>query len=149
MKKILLASVAIMGAAGLGQAQAQVEVLGHPNQGRVIAPSTGGNSGANTNINTQVNPDTYVGNSWQKTTAPKPGTIVIRLNGRVQFQVNAFWSTGNSSSAIPAVAPSVVAHAQPIAGAPNGPFFASLSGSSPLPQSRTASWNSCAAPPPS
>jgi len=122
MRKLLLASAAMLGAAGIAQAQmpAGMTMTGMPTQGGIMGSSNGGRSGANTDQNTQVNPNTYQGQSWQKTGTPTPGTVIIRLNGRVQFQANAFFTSSNvsqASAAAAAKAGSITVAAAPVAGA--------------------------------
>ena len=82
MRKTLLASAAILGATG-GLAFAQA-----PSQGQLAAPWAAGPAANNNN------------NSWGVArkgadAVPTPGTVVIRLNGRVQTDVTAVFSTGD------------------------------------------------------
>jgi len=89
MRKTLLASAAILGATG-GLAVAQTAP--NPSQGQYIAPLLGGPSAQNNN------------NSW--TTAipggaatPTPGTVVIRLNGKVYAEADLSYGTGLQTAA--------------------------------------------------
>ena len=89
MRKILLASAAILGATG-GIAFAQ----SNPNQGQVVAPWAAGPA-ANNNNNA-------LGRAAPGATAvPTPGTVVIRFNGRVQADVTAGWDTGDRPTGSP------------------------------------------------
>ncbi|MGD0431772.1 MAG: hypothetical protein ABSA58_11850 [Acetobacteraceae bacterium] len=89
MRKTLLASAAILGATG-GLAVAQNAP--NPSQGQYIAPLLGGPSAQNNN------------NTW--TTAipggaatPTPGTVVIRLNGKVYAEADLSYGTGFQTAA--------------------------------------------------
>jgi len=88
MRKILLASAAILGTAGGAWAQTPT----YQSQGTVALPWTNF-YGANTNIN--ANGTAQPGGAK----LPDPGTVVIHLNGRVYADVDLSWSSlGNVSS---------------------------------------------------
>jgi hypothetical protein len=89
MRNILLASAAILGASGVGAfAQAPPNQL----QGQYAAPLLGGPSANNNNnaFGTAV-PGASL--------APAPGTVVIRLNGKVYAGVDLSYATGLSTPA--------------------------------------------------
>jgi len=103
MRKLLLASAAILGAGGLAHAQG---VASNPSQGSMMAPAAPTNAATyNPNTSTWANPRTISGSaaagglsnygSMAGTAypVPTPGTIVIRLGGKVEADV-----TINSSS---------------------------------------------------
>lgn len=95
MRKILMATVALMcGSAGIANAQAPAS----PSQGQLKAPYGSGPASNNNNnawgvantpsgsaaagsLSTQYSPNTYA--------VPTPGTIVIHLNGRVEVDLSA------------------------------------------------------------
>ncbi len=86
MRKLLLATAAIMGATG-GLAFAQA-----PSQGMTAQPWASG-PGANNNNNS-------LGKAEPGANAvPTPGTVVIRLNGRVEADVGAVFTTADRSVA--------------------------------------------------
>jgi hypothetical protein len=89
MRKILLASTAILGAAA-GGALAQT-ALPNQMQGQYVAPLLGGPSAQN-NLNTfgTAAPGAAV--------APTPGSVVIRLNGKVYSELDASYGTGSQSA---------------------------------------------------
>src|SRR5215467_11537853 len=87
MRKFLLASVATLGAGGLtGTAWAQAPA-GAPSQGQVAFPL--------------ANPTAYVNNNnnYQAPALPgalanpTPGTIVVHINGKVQTEFQAAWTS--------------------------------------------------------
>jgi len=82
MRKILLASAAVLGTAGGAWAQAPT----YQSQGTQALPWTNF-YGANTNIN--ANGTAQPGGSR----LPDPGTVVIHLNGRVWADVDLSWSS--------------------------------------------------------
>src|SRR4051794_32796114 len=95
MRKLLLASVATLGAAGLtasafAQAPASAPTGASPlsyTQGKVATPNAGGPSYVNNNNNYQAAAlPGPVAN-------PTPGTIVIHINGKLQFDYSAAWSS--------------------------------------------------------
>jgi len=89
MRKVLLASAAVFGATG-GLAFAQAPAApAAPTQGTTAAPWAAG-PGINNNIQTQgfVVPG---GNA-----NPAPGTVVIRLNGMVQSQIDVYGGSLNN-----------------------------------------------------
>ena len=95
MRKILLASAAVLGASG-GLAVAQVPIAppgSVPNamQGQYIGPLQGGPSAEN-NLNAfgTAIPGAAV--------APTPGTVVIRLNGKLYAGIELSYGTGLQSS---------------------------------------------------
>jgi len=97
MRKLLLASAAILGATG-GLAMAQVAPA--PSQGMMMAPYGAGPS-PNTNNNAWADPHTVSGSAaagglsgygsqgGTSYTVPNPGTVVIRLGGKVLAEVSA------------------------------------------------------------
>jgi hypothetical protein len=89
MRKTLLASAAILGATG-GLALAQSPP--NPLQGQYVAPLLGG-PGAQNNLNT------YGTAAPGSAVAPQPGTVVIRLNGKVYADVQLNYGTGLNSPA--------------------------------------------------
>lgn len=89
MRKILLASAAVLGAASwLNQANAQPTAMAMmPTQGMVAGtPSASPPAGANNNNNTnaKANPGAVAN--------PTPGTVVIHVNGRVTTGLYETWS---------------------------------------------------------
>ncbi len=106
MRKILLASAAVLGASG---SLAIAQNAPNPMQGQYAAPLLGGPS-AQTNLNTfgNAHPGAAV--------APSPGTVVIRLNGKVYAEMDLSYGTGfqNSAGSIAA------ANAAGAAGSPAG-----------------------------
>ena len=91
MRKILLASAAVAGAASWltpALAQTATTPLPMPTQGVFPSqPSAAPPAGANNNNNTAVTPiPGAVAN-------PTPGTVVIHFNGRVTTEVNGTWSS--------------------------------------------------------
>jgi Gram-negative porin len=87
MRKFLLASVATLGTGGLiGTAMAQAPA-GAPTQGQVAYPA--------------ANPTAYVNNNNNYQAAalpgalanPTPGTMVVHINGKVQTEMQANWSS--------------------------------------------------------
>jgi Gram-negative porin len=102
MRKLLLASAAILGATG-GLAQAQP--VANPSQGQMAAPYGAGPS-ANNNNNAWGTANTPTGGAAagplssiyppNVDAVPAPGTVVIRLNGRVEIDVGAFYSGVNT-----------------------------------------------------
>jgi hypothetical protein len=86
MRKLLLASAAILGATG-GIAFAQA-----PSQGQLAAPWAAGPASNNNNNS--------VGTAVKGADAvPAPGTVVIRLNGRVQTDLSANFTSADRSVA--------------------------------------------------
>jgi hypothetical protein len=114
MRKLLMASAAILGASG-GLALAQTA---NPNQGQLAAPY-GAGPAANNNNNAWGTANTPTGSTAagplstiyapNVDAVPAPGTIVIRLNGRVESDVVA-----NFTSADRGINPSATG------GSPNG-----------------------------
>jgi hypothetical protein len=109
MRKVLLASAAMLGAAaGVGapafaqsSSTMQPAVAGpQPLQGQVAAPWFAGASYNNQN-NSLAQVKTYQGNviGLGFDSAPLPGTVVIHLHGRIEFDAQAEYSTGNNLSA--------------------------------------------------
>jgi hypothetical protein len=101
MRKLLLATAAVLGAtSGLAFAQAPMEMKGNPNQGQMAMPPFSTSSGANTVNNYVGQPDTFQGITQRFTGAvatPTPGTLVIKLNGKVEVDMNAAFTTVNAS----------------------------------------------------
>ena len=106
MRKVLLASAAMLGAAaGVGApAFAQSSSTMQPAvagpqalQGQVAAPWFAGAS-YNNQSNSLAQIKTYQGNviGLGFNSAPLPGTVVIHLHGRVEFDASAEYSTGNN-----------------------------------------------------
>src|ERR1700734_3412686 len=106
MRKVLLASAAMLGAAsGVGapafaqsSSTMQPAVAGPQSmQGQVAAPWFAGASYNNQN-NSLAQIKTYTGNviGLGFDSAPLPGTVVIHLHGRVEFDAQAEYSTGNN-----------------------------------------------------
>ena len=89
MRRTLLASAAILGATG-GLAFAQLAP--NPTQGQYVAPLLGGPA-ANNNLNTfgTAVPGAAV--------APTPGSVVIRLNGKVYADFDISYATGMQTPA--------------------------------------------------
>ena len=109
MRKVLLASAAMLGAASsLGApAFAQSSSTQPPGvagpqttEGQVVAPWFAGASYNNQN-NAIAQIKNYQGNvvGLGNYPAPLPGTVMIHLNGRVEFDAQAEYSTGNHLSA--------------------------------------------------
>ena len=101
MRKFLLLSAAAL-AASPGVASAQqpepptANLMRPPTQGQWIVPWIQGPA-ANNNNNAYGTPGTYNGGAgFAKNATPTPGTVVIRLNGRVEVDMDAFWTTGNT-----------------------------------------------------
>ena len=90
MRKLLLASAAIVGATGgVAFAQSSSPPV-HPNQGQMAAPWAAG--GYSTNDNNNVAAAAIKG----AIATPTPGTVVIRLNGKVDTAITASWGTGEN-----------------------------------------------------
>jgi len=119
MRKFLLASVATLGTGGLvGAALAQAPG-GAPNQGQVAYPLVGPTSYVNNNNNYQAAalPGALAN--------PTPGTIVVHINGKVQTEIQASWTSvdtrlaaapaAGSSAAILGANGSGVVKLQPVA----------------------------------
>lgn len=122
MRKLLLASAAVLGASG-GLAHAQTAPV--PSQGRTIAPY-GSGPAANNNNNSWGIANTPSGSAAagaistifapNTIAVPEPGTIVIRLNGRVEVDVDANFSSFDTGRFGQPVAPATT----PVAGTKNG-----------------------------
>ena len=84
MRKLLLASAAIVGATG-GLAFAQA-----PSQGQLAAPWAAGGYSTNNNNNVAA---AAINGAY---VTPTPGTVVIRLNGRVDTAITASWGSGDN-----------------------------------------------------
>lgn len=99
MRKLLMASAAILGASG-GLALAQTAA--NPSQGQLAAPY-GAGPAANNNNNAWGTANTPSGSvaagplstvyAPNVNAVPAPGTIVIRLNGRVEVDVNGIFTS--------------------------------------------------------
>jgi hypothetical protein len=101
MRKLLLASAAMLGATG-SMALAQQALTANPSQGQFTAPNYPV-AGANT-INSYVGqPDTYVGNrvGILPVATPKPGTVVVKLGGKVQTDFAAYWTSSSTNQTTP------------------------------------------------
>src|SRR4051812_27408023 len=92
MRKLLLAGAAMLGAT-TDLASAQL-VAPHPNEGKLISPWAGGNATNNNNNATGIAnaPNVYAPNA---VAVPSPGTVVIRLNGRVQVGMGVDWTSAD------------------------------------------------------
>ena len=99
MRKLLLASAAILGATG-GLALAQTAP--NPMSGKMVAPLSGGPASNNNNnawgiANTPTGSAAAGGNSFiyapNAVAVPDPGTVVIRLNGRVHVELGAHFTS--------------------------------------------------------
>ena len=103
MRKLLLASTAMLGAtSGLALAQAPTpaaaNMMANPSQGQFALPYIQGPA-ANNNNNSVGQPNTYQGGvQFGKNAVPTPGTVVIRLNGRVHADLQAVWGTNDRSA---------------------------------------------------
>ena len=101
MRKLLLASAAMLGATS-GIASAQTPSMPfQPSQGMMVGPSAA-NSIAQTSNNSNGQPSTFQGYSntfFGAIPAPQPGTVVIRLNGKVEVDMTANWTQANTSVA--------------------------------------------------
>src|ERR1700710_30683 len=103
MRKLLMASAAFLGASG-GVALAQTAA--NPTQGQLAAPY-GAGPAANNNNNAWGTANTPTGSAAagplstifapNVDAVPAPGTIVIRLNGRVEAGIVANYTTGDKS----------------------------------------------------
>jgi len=97
MRKLMLASAAMLGAtSGIASAQTPVpagaNMMMQPTQGQMALPWAQGPS-SNNNNNGSGQPNTYSGGAaFPKNAVPTPGTVVIRLNGRVEVDMVASWS---------------------------------------------------------
>jgi hypothetical protein len=111
MRKLLMASAAVLGASG-SVAFAQGQVPANPSQGQLAAPYAGGAS-YNSNNNSWGIANTPSGSAaagglstygalgQNFYAVPAPGTVVIRLNGRVEADVGVgFTSLDNLSTTI-------------------------------------------------
>ncbi|MDR3539332.1 MAG: porin [Acetobacteraceae bacterium] len=87
MRKLLLASAAVLGATSWLSANAQTQLPVSYTQGQVAStPSASPPAGANNNNNTIAAPvPGAVAN-------PTPGTVVIHVNGRVTTELNGVWT---------------------------------------------------------
>jgi len=102
MRKILLATAAMLGAtSGLASAQVWTPIPGaNPAQGQTPTTPASTSSGGNTTNQYTGQPDTFHGYSNTFTggvAPPTPGTLVIKLNGKVEVDMNAAWTSVNSS----------------------------------------------------
>jgi hypothetical protein len=101
MRNLLLASAAMLGAAsGIASAQAPqpagATMMMAPSQGMTPLPWAQGPTADNNN-NSYGQPSTYSGGAaFGKNAVPTPGTVVIRLNGKVEVDMVADWNTGNT-----------------------------------------------------
>src|SRR4051812_49028258 len=104
MRKILLASAAILAATG---SLALAQTAANPSQGQLAAPY-GAGPAANNNNNNNNNNAWGIANTPSGSSAagslstvyapnvnkvPAPGTVVIRLNGRVEVDVGAAFTS--------------------------------------------------------
>jgi predicted porin len=109
MRKLLMASAAILGATG-GMAFAQapglpsVPVIANPSQGQLAAPY-GAGPAANNNNNAWGTANTPTGSAAagplstiyapNVDAVPSPGTVVIRINGRVEVDVESSYTSAD------------------------------------------------------
>jgi hypothetical protein len=117
MRKLLLASAAMLGAtAGIASAQPAVPLTSNPMQGQMAYPSYPGNIAFSTN-NVNAQPDTYVGLKigLVPLPAPNPGTVIVRLGGRIENDFMA--STVVNYPGSPAVAAVAATATAPAKGA--------------------------------
>ena len=99
MRKLLLASAAMLGATGVASAQAPAPATANmmmaPSQGMMALPWVAGPA-ANNNNNAYGQPGTYKGGAGVgRNAVPTPGTVVIRLNGRVEVDGAYFATSAN------------------------------------------------------
>jgi len=98
MRKLLLASAAMLGATS-GIASAQTPSMAfQPSQGMMVGPSAA-NATDNTSNNANGQPSSFQGYSntfFGAIPPPQPGTVVIRLNGKVEVDMTAFYGSGNN-----------------------------------------------------
>ena len=90
MRKYLLAGVATLGAAGFAGTAFGQSAPPSPTEGTIIAAPSGGPSYVNNNNNYQAAmlPGPVAN--------PTPGTIVIHVNGKVQVDCQANWTSADS-----------------------------------------------------
>jgi len=99
----MLASAAILGAtSGVASAQTPVpagaNMMVQQSQGQIALPWAQGGGTSNNNNNSYGQPNSYVGQAaFPKNAVPTPGTVVIRLNGRVEVDMMAQWSPNNET----------------------------------------------------
>lgn len=104
MRKLLLASAAMLGAtSGLAFAQTAANP-GNPIQGQYVAPRVGGPA-ANNNNNSWGVANTASGDAAaspitriyppNNVAVPTPGNIVVRLNGRIQADIGAYFTSAD------------------------------------------------------
>jgi hypothetical protein len=95
MRKLLLASAAVLGAtSGIASAQtptpAAANMMMQPSQGQMPLPWSQGPTADNNN-NSYGMPSTYAGAAaYGANAVPTPGTVVIRLNGKVEFDADVW-----------------------------------------------------------
>src|ERR1700719_2340330 len=104
MRKLLMASAAILGASG-GLAMAQTSAPAAASQGQYAGPY-GAGPAANNNNNSWGIGNTPSGSAAagplstiyapNVNAVPAPGTVVIRLNGRVEVDAVAFYTAANT-----------------------------------------------------
>ena len=105
MRKILMTTAAILGGSVVcAQAQAPVQTPSNPNQGQLAAPY-GAGPASNNNNNAWGVANTATGSAAAGSLSsvyapnvyavPAPGTIVIHLNGRVEVDVSASFTTAD------------------------------------------------------
>jgi hypothetical protein len=92
MRKLMLATAAMLGAtSGLALAQTASGPVYNPTQGQLLATPHSTSSTAQTTNNTVGQPDTFQGitsNFFGAVAPPAPGTIVIKINGRVETDLD-------------------------------------------------------------
>jgi predicted porin len=121
MRKILMASVALLGGSAVAHAQ-----VAAPSQGQLVAPY-GSGPATNNNNNAWGVANTPSGSvaagplsseySPNVIAVPAPGTVVIHLNGRVEVDATANYTSVDKGLAVP-TAPGVTPVVKP--GTPNG-----------------------------
>jgi len=94
---------------GIASAQAPTPATANmmmaPSQGMLALPWAQVPS-ANNNNNGYGQPNTYMGGAaFPKNAVPTPGTVVIRLNGKVEFDAIASWGSSNSVAGVGKVNP--------------------------------------------
>jgi predicted porin len=107
MRKLLMASAAILGATG-GLAMAQTPPVANTNQGQYVGPY-GAGPAANNNNNAWGIANTPSGSAAagplstiyapNVDAVPAPGTVVIRLNGKVQANITANYTSADHNGA--------------------------------------------------
>src|SRR5215472_18390010 len=120
MRKLLLASAAMLGTGGLiGSALAQAPVVGAPTQGQQAfppAPSPPAFVNNNNNYQAPALPGALAN--------PTPGTIVIHVNGKVQVDFQTAWTSLDNHLVTATARPTIGNATTAPAGSPGGPAIA-------------------------